>query len=212
MTLNTILKDQINPERVRHCMNAAEYVYEKNPNAALRKVGIELIEFFDVKGTQGLIAAADGDFLISLRGTDDIKAVYTDLKFVKTDFPSGGRVHSGAYEYYKQIEEPLAHTLETLDDRPRLVTGHSLGWSAVMAGVTFNASAGYPFGGLRIGNQAFCNRVSFPVWRFEHWNDPVTYVPPRVPLGGHGHKMLLDVLGCELIKPSRSFKPCSVEG
>lgn len=179
-----ILKSQINPVLVGQCLDASRLVYRKSPGAALKKVGLELVELYDVNGTQALIAATDDAFIIDLRGTDDLASVYTDLKFVKTDFPGGGRVHSGAYEYYKQVEEPLARTLETLDARPRIVAGHSLGWSAVMAGVTFKASAGYAFGGMRIGNQAFCDVVDFPVWRFEHRTDPVTYLPPRVPVVG----------------------------
>ena len=48
-----------------------------------------------------------------------------------------------------------------------------------MAGVEFKAVAGYFFGSPRIGNKDFAERVNFPVYRFEHSTDPITFVPPR---------------------------------
>jgi len=160
-------------------VDAAELVYKDNPIRGLQKAGLDRIAFYNTDNTQAMVCADDQAYYITYRGTDEFSDTIDDVKYVKTDFPCGGRVHTGFYDYYKKVESQIAATLKTLDSRPRIVCGHSLGGVALMAGVTFKAEAGYFFGSPRIGNYDFVARVEFPVWRFEHFTDPVTYTPPR---------------------------------
>jgi predicted lipase len=162
-----------------HCLVVSTSVYEDDPTPSLRRAGLRLIAIFSKNSTQALIAT-DGDTIyLSYRGTDEFKDWVTDLKYVKIDFPGGGRVHSGFYAYYAEVRDQIQTALKTLPALPVIVTGHSLGGVSLMAGVEFNAVAGYFFGIPRIGNTDFVNRVDFPVYRFEHKTDPVPYTPPR---------------------------------
>ena len=63
-----------------------------------------------------------------LRGADDLKDLFWDLRFIKRDFPGGGRVHRGFFAAYDKVRAPLLDELGGLVTRvPIIVTGHSLG-------------------------------------------------------------------------------------
>jgi len=179
----------INVKRARRCLDCAEFAYldfgigngaGSQLDYALRTVGIGLINTYDRQHSQGFLAYADGDFILSVRGTSELGDWLSDLNYAKTDFRGGGRVHRGFYNQFLAIEPDIARDLNDFHDKPLLVTGHSLGAGpAQMAGVWFQATEGYVFGSPRVGNRDFVKRVRYPLVRFEHWTDPVCFVPPR---------------------------------
>ncbi len=172
----------INVPVARACIDCAEFAYldRKDADIALRDAGLALISWYDVRGTQGFLAAKDGRLFLSYRGTGQLGDWWTDLKYAKTDFDGGGRVHIGFNEAFKWTEDLVAHDLEDFPETPKVVDGHSLGAAlAQKASVRFNISEGYVFGCPRVGNSDFTDRVSQRFHRFEHLTDPVTYLPPR---------------------------------
>ena len=172
----------INVSVARTCIDCAEFAYRDRSAAdeALRNAGLTLISWYDHKDTQAFLAVKDGRLYLSFRGTKSLGDWVTDVKYVKTDFPGGGRVHAGFSEAFKWIEEPIARDLEDFPNTPKVVDGHSLGAAlAQEASVRFNIPEGYVFGCPRVGNSGFTDRVSSKFHRLEHLTDPVTYLPPR---------------------------------
>ena len=117
------------------------------------------------------------------RGTDDLMDAKWDMKFIKTDFPGGGRVHRGFYAAFSAIWEPLEAKMSYLDPRlPILATGHSLGGAMVQmiaAILGDRLSEAHVFGCPRVGNKDFVARITCPGTLWEAHMDPVTGVPFR---------------------------------
>lgn len=169
----------MDPHIAEKCLIISAEVYGERPALSLKRGGLCLEAVLSNGTTQALVAIDEQYIYIGYRGTDEAEDWLADLKYVKTDFPGGGRVHSGFYDHYYEVRNQISATLKLLPNLPVIVTGHSLGGVSLMAGVEFRAIAGYFFGSPRIGNTAFVKRVTFPVYRFEHKTDPVTYTPPR---------------------------------
>lgn len=115
------------------------------------------------------------------RGTNDLKDLYWDLSFAKTDFPGGGRVHAGFYAAFKAVWVPLSKKLDQLDPRlPLIATGHSLGGSMVQQiAASWPLDEAHVFGCPRVGNREFVDRITCPGVRYEAHFDMVTGVPFR---------------------------------
>ena len=172
----------INAARARRCLDCAEFAYldRSKLNAALRGVGIALLQFYEREDTQAFLAFADGELYLSFPGTASLGDVLSDLNYVKDDFEGGGRVHQGVLRQFRLVEPLIAADLRDFKNTPLNVTGHSLGaGNAQLAGVRFEATEGYVFGSLRVGNSDFVRAVNYPLTRFEHRTDPVTFLPPR---------------------------------
>jgi len=183
----------INVPVARACIDCAEFAYlnRKAADKALHAAGIALISWYDVKDTQGFLAAKDGKLYLTYRGTESFNDWITDINYVKTNFMGGGRTHLGFTEAFNWVGELIAHDLEDFPETPKIVVGHSLGAAlAQMASIKFNIPEGYVFGCPRVGNSAFTDRVSKRFHRFEHLTDPVTYIPPRTSFFQVGYALL----------------------
>lgn len=173
----------LNPARARRALELCAICYEDNQiklDKRLVNVGAALLRYYNVKNSEAFLVFADGLLWIVYQGSDDATDWRRNLYYVKTDFPGGGRVHAGFLDAFLKID---AHVRSDLKDFPKLEkvgVGHSLG-AAVMqeAMVAYGLNEGFGFGSPRVGNEEFCARILAPLWRFEHWTDPVCYLPPR---------------------------------
>ena len=170
----------VSPGRVRVALRCSRLAYEDNPRAALRDAGIAHLATYGRGNTQAILAFAGGDIVLAYRGTSELGDWVDDARYVKTDFPRGGRVHTGFFEQFMAIDSDVRSDLHDFQNFPLLVTGHSLGAAlATIAGVAYRAEAGAVFGSPRVGNSGFAAQVRYSLLRFEHGTDPVTWVPPR---------------------------------
>lgn len=172
----------INVPVARICIACASFAYLKESDAkeALQKIGLTLVYWYDHKETQAFLALDSFRLYLIFRGTKSLGDWITDGKYVKVDFPGGGRAHAGFTEAYLWVKEVIQRDLENFPEVPKVVGGHSLGAAlAQEASVGFDIPEGYVCGCPRVGNSAFVARVSNQFHRFEHLTDPITYIPPR---------------------------------
>ena len=180
----------VSPGRVRVALRCSRLAYEDNTRAALRDAGIAHLATYNQGNTQAILAFAGGDIVLAYRGTSELGDWLDDARYVKTDFPRGGRVHTGFFEQFMAIDSDVRSDLHDFRKFPLLVAGHSLGAAlATIAGVAYRADAGIVFGSPRVGNEDFAAQVRYPLLRFEHGTDPVTYVPPRQSLVQSAHAL-----------------------
>ncbi len=158
------------------CARISELAYEDNP--VLEHLGFSLIKQFDRNGTQAILGTDGHLAILAFRGTEEIGDIIADLRYVKTDFPGGGRVHRGFYRAFMQVRDEIAANLEHIA-APTIFTGHSLGAAmALMAAVMWSPQEVHVFGCPKTGNKDFVRRLTRPVNRYENWLDIVTYLPP----------------------------------
>ena len=158
------------------CAQISELAYEDQP--VFDHLGFSLIEQFDRNGTQAILATDGHLTILAFRGTEEIGDFLADLRYVKTDFPGGGRVHRGFYHAFVQVRDEIAAGLENIA-APTIFTGHSLGAAmALMAAVMWSPQEVHVFGCPKTGNKDFVRRLTRPVNRYENWLDIVTYLPP----------------------------------
>lgn len=96
------------------------------------------------------------------------------------------KVHPGFWQAFEAVRQPLTKILEKTEyrDLPLYITGHSLGGAlAVVATYALEddrIAACYTFGGPRVGNLQFGQRIKPPVYRVVNASDIVARVPPGV--------------------------------
>ncbi len=158
--------------------SASRRAYDDDPNPAA--LGLDLFATFDSGGTQAFLARSDRLLLLAFRGTEAWEDFFADLRYVKTDFPGGGRVHAGFLGAFEPVRNQIDAVLAAEDPTlKRVFTGHSLGAAlALCAGATFPADEVHTFGCPRTGNKDFVKRIACPIYRFVNWGDLVTRVPP----------------------------------
>ncbi len=157
------------------CARISELAYEDEP--FLDHLGFSVIKQFDRNATQALLAMDGHLAILAFRGTEERKDLFTDMRYIKCDFPGGGRVHRGFYGAFTEVRDEIAADLENIAV-PRIFTGHSLGAAlAVMAAVVCPPREVHVFGCPRVGNKDFVRRLTCPVHRYENWFDMVTYLP-----------------------------------
>ena len=162
------------------CSQVSELVYADPEDwAALAgALGLDVAGQYDRGDTQAVLLANHKLAILSWRGTDGLRDAFTDLKYIKCDFPGGGRVHRGFFRAFNQIRDDVQADLEKIG-LPVVQTGHSLGAApAIMGAVMWPAHQVHVYGCPRVGNGDFVKRLKCPVRRYENWLDPVTYVPP----------------------------------
>jgi len=160
------------------CTRISELAYDDNPRPGLLSLGFDLVRAYDRGGTQAILATDYADVVLAFRGTEEPRDLFRDLRYIKTDFPGGGRVHRGFYSAFLEVWDEIAADLKNLA-YPKIYTGHSLGAAlAVMAAVMAPPREVHVYGCPRVGNRAFTDRLKCPVFRYENWFDLVTYVPP----------------------------------
>ena len=159
------------------CAYLSRQAYSDAPD--LRRMGQTLVDRYDNGGTQAFISTSESHLFLVFRGTEEIADIKADLRYVKVDFPGGGRVHVGFYTAFRKVEDAIAAGLKKHQDKPWIFTGHSLGAAlALLAAATWKPEAVYMYGCPRMGNKAFVGTIDYPVRRFENRGDVVTRLPP----------------------------------
>lgn len=156
-------------------------------------------------GTRVIVGRLDEQLgcIISFRGSHNLADWVHDLELYPkhpTDFLSncsGCKVHSGFYNVWKGVMQPILDALNGIGctnrttDRNNLlyITGHSLGAALTHMAMFdlkrygWNIAKSYSFEAPRVGNQnfsdTFMQRFSdqLPVFRVTHFKDPVVHLP-----------------------------------
>ena len=161
------------------CARLSELAYADpgDVTAGARSLGLDVIGQYDRRGTQAFLVTDGQLAILSYRGTDDLRALLTDLRYVKCDFPGGGRVHRGFYAAFNQVRDAVERDIEKTG-LPMVYTGHSLGAApAIMAAVLWGAHQVYVYGCPRVGNNVFVKRLKCPTFRYVNRLDPVPWIP-----------------------------------
>jgi triacylglycerol lipase len=176
---------------------SAQLVYsagEEVEQEVIRDWGFRDFDFFDVRGTQGMIAANRDIVLVSFRGTeqDAYSDWMTDLNAELVPGPMKGYVHGGFYDALSQVWMHIDKAVKRFDRRQSKslwVTGHSLGASLATLAVARWLERGrevsglYTFGQPRTGDSDFARNFNFDfkskAFRFVNNKDLVTRIPPR---------------------------------
>ena len=179
--------------RVCAALSAIAYSDVSLDDLRLQRLNISWVKVIEVGASYVFLAWDRRRMFVAFRGTDDLKDLFWDLRFIKRDFPGGGRVHRGFFAAYDKVRAPLLDELGGLVTRvPIIVTGHSLG--AAMAQMLTaelcsplleNCSPHPPqevhlFGSPRAGNKTFVKRITCPVTRYKGRLDPIAWVPLRM--------------------------------
>ena len=161
---------------------------EKNQlEEELNTLRIKLIETFDKNGTQAILVSNNEFIVLAFRGTEakSIKDIKTDAKAKTKQCETGGRIHSGFDEAYKEVAQEIEEKLneETLNKKPLFITGHSLGGAlAVIATKKLSHNGGiaacYTFGSPRVGDEKWIANIKTPIYRLVNAADCVTMLPP----------------------------------
>ena len=161
------------------CALVSELVYAPldDWNARADTLGLDVIAKYDRGDTQAILLTDSQLTILAYRGTKGLRDLLTDLRYIKADFPGGGRVHRGFLAAFNQVRDKVARDLEKTG-LPVVMTGHSLGAAlAVMAAVMWPANQVHVYGCPRAGNRAFVKRLKCPMRRYENRLDFVPSVP-----------------------------------
>lgn len=98
------------------------------------------------------------------------------------------KVHPGFWEAFIVVKPDVERELNKRPNLPLYITGHSLGGAlAVVATYALDGdriAATYTFGGPRVGNLQFGQRIKSPVYRVINASDIVPRLPPGVLVDG----------------------------
>ncbi|HEX8061730.1 MAG TPA: lipase family protein [Allosphingosinicella sp.] len=123
----------------------------------------------------------DGEVtILAFRGTqaDRPRDLITDLTAWRSDFPNGGRVHTGFWEAYCSLHDQIEEWRENAQIRRLVVTGHSLGAAMATLMAALNEEAELvTFGCPLVGDREFAERFGRPALRYVDCTDLVTTVP-----------------------------------
>ena len=95
-------------------------------------------------------------------------------------------MHPGFWAAFDAVKKQIVDKLDEsgLEGLPLYITGHSLGGAlAVVAAYALESdriAAAYTFGGPRVGNLQFGQRIKPPVYRVIHASDIVPRLPPGI--------------------------------
>ena len=145
-------------------------------------------------GTAGFVIAGDDIIIVVFRGTQDRLDWMTNMRAAWIKLEGGTRVHTGFFQAYWPIKEPLFSTVQALlkrKQRPVYVTGHSLGGALALmataelanhaeAYIRDSIAACYTFGCPRVGDSSFDQMVKVPLYRVTNGVDIVPAVPPAI--------------------------------
>ncbi len=152
------------------------------------------IHFFDdtneIDGmnTQGFMTHSDQIVLISIRGTQEGKDLWTDVKGIQVQmegYPEDVYAHLGFYKSFKAIKGFIEKYLSRFYSNQKIiVVGHSLGaaiatlaadWIKTIQDIT-NVIL-YTYGSPRVGNPVFVKQSTLIHYRIVAEDDPVPSVP-----------------------------------
>jgi triacylglycerol lipase len=161
--------------------------------AALKKVfrNNVAVQNFSLRNVEGYVASFDRFAIVAFRGTEatSLADVLTDVKFAKTKWDQGGRVHDGFFEAFSNAWQAMP---SPLPPKARVYfMGHSLGAAiATLVADTFVNGANraqyggvYTFGSPLVGDREFVDafnaRHAGKSFRTVNDHDGVALVPPR---------------------------------
>jgi triacylglycerol lipase len=178
-------------------LSAIAYNNTDKINTEMQDSDFELLDSYDVGGSQAFSFVSENDLVIACRGTEatcfsDLSA---DLRAWPKKTPYSGRVHSGFDWHVSKIWPEIVKDLKTAKEKNLDIwfTGHSLG--AAMATILASKCRHdktlpdpiqvYTYGSPRVGWRKYVNDLSVNHVRWVNNNDAVTYVPPA--LFGYKH-------------------------
>lgn len=178
-------------------------VQESQTKKILEGNNYELFRSYSIGGTECMVvkipanpdANFAGMFVIVFRGTEptswsDLKA---DLTANLMEAPGGGRVHTGFYRAYEKVGDILKEDIKEAGDLPVYIAGHSLGGALALVATRYIGSdsvgATYTFGGPRVGDDVFFQKIKTPVYRIVNAADGVA----RIPFGA-GYSLVLGLI------------------
>jgi triacylglycerol lipase len=161
----------------------------------LGKVGLSHVDLLkeDSTGFQAFVGSTNDFVIVSFAGTSELIDYVTDLTFAsrpETIRGIPGNVHIG---FLNVLERSWAKLLELVkkhstDNKPILMTGHSMGGAQAVISAARLAKLGFPVDSIyiyavpRIGDETYANHIEsqFPkrVWRFVNNEDIVPRLPP----------------------------------
>ena len=164
-----------------------------------------------------LVIYTGSRIIIVYQGTKDATDLLRDIDIPKIRV-SGGRVHRGFAEAYRQIEDRMLSAVSSLNpDRviPVHVTGHSLGGAMALQSIVALKSRGHLvtdsiiFGCPRVGDAAWAetfNSLGVQVVHFLHNLDIVPALPPFLGYKAVGTSVYIDDAGNMWTKRKLSIK------
>ncbi|WP_419785887.1 lipase family protein [Pseudodesulfovibrio sp.] len=164
---------------------------ESPTEAVLKTHKYELINAHAEAGTECMVVKIApneetrfaGMFVIVFRGTEptSLTDLRSDLSASLVPAEGGGYVHAGFMKAYEHVAGLLEEDLKKAGDLPIYITGHSLGGALALVATRYicNDSLGatYTFGGPRVGDDAFFEKIKTPVYRIVNAADGVARIP-----------------------------------
>jgi len=210
LTLPDIIGEEYNKVTARYCIDLIQRVYTNYNNYDMNsptELKIELTVSYDkYKNIFGVLWSTNNTLFIVFRGTLNLEDWLKDLSYTQnfyieskknnnsqsslSDINIAASVHSGFYNIYSQIKQPIIDKINELDPtktKKIVITGHSLGSAiATICAVDLNAigytnSVTYIFASPRIGNQKFAEIVqNISLYSIINSMDIVPTIPPAV--------------------------------
>lgn len=174
---------------------ASNAAYFDNPSRSDAIGYLDRLRIFENGTCRGFVGSNDEVVVVSFRGShfcfnslDHIVRVAKDWlrNFNVFQYEQNGvRVHAGFAEDLSSVYDDLGNMIldNGGDTKPVLVTGHSAGAAlATLAAHSYklaglNIHGAYTFASPRVGNRAFAEVYSVPLYRIENMDDLVPHVP-----------------------------------
>jgi hypothetical protein len=168
--------------------HAADVAYDRAPAAAAaQRLGLRAVAFQNkVTRTRGFLGVCDTHAVLSFRGSDPVTlpSWITDavVRLVERE-EYQGRVHLGFSSVLRRTWGKLETLLETAQDKPLFVTGHSMGGALAVLTACRLAKMGrppvaiYTYGSPRVGDPTFCDGYDLPTYRVVNRLDLVPELP-----------------------------------
>ncbi len=137
----------------------------------------------------GFVASNDQQIVLAFRGTEDWADVLTDIDMLP-QIINGARVHGGFAADYQAVARDILRLLDKhrADEKYFWITGHSLGGALATLAAAYlqlpdDRHAVFTYGQPAVGDRVFSKQYRRAHHRFVNDQDPVTLVPPQIPLG-----------------------------
>ena len=113
------------------CARVSELTYAPTDdwNARADTLGMDVIAKYDRGDTQDILLTDSQLTILAYRGTKGLRDLLTDLRYIKCDFPGGGRVPSGFYAAFNPVRDDVERDIETTG-LAMAYPGHSPGAAA----------------------------------------------------------------------------------
>lgn len=151
----------------------------------LKFLKLDVKKLFDKNGTQAMIVSSKDFYFLVFRGTEptSIEDLKADLKANQIKCNTEGKIHQGFSKAFDVIKDEIQDYInENCQDKPLLITGHSLGGALATVATKkllhSQIAACYTFGSPRVADEDWMLGIKTPVYRIVNSADPVTMLPP----------------------------------